>query len=44
MPKDIADYKSPPHKVMGFVKKGRDQLRLKYRELRVKMRGEDASG
>jgi len=38
MPKDIADYKSPPHKVIEFIKKGRDQLRVKYRELRAKLR------
>ncbi len=38
MPKDTADYKSPPHKIIEFLKKGRDQLRVKYRELRVKLR------
>jgi uncharacterized protein (DUF3084 family) len=38
MPKDISELKSPPHKIMGFLKKGRDQLREKYRELRVKLR------
>ena len=38
MPKEIADFKSPPHKITAFLKKSRDQLRVKYRELRVKMR------
>lgn len=38
MPKESADYKSPPHKVIAFLKQGRDQLRVKYRELREKLR------
>ena len=38
MPKNIAEYKSPPHKIIEFLKKGRDQLRVKYRELREKHR------
>lgn len=38
MSKNIADYKSPRHKVIEFLKKGRDQLREKYRELREKQR------
>jgi len=38
MPEDIARYKSPPHKVIEFLKKGRDQLREKYRLLREKHR------
>jgi len=38
MPKDISDYKSPPHKIIEFLKTGRDQLRAKYRELRLKLR------
>lgn len=31
-------YKSPAHKVIGFLKLGRDQLREKYRLLRKSMR------
>ncbi len=38
MPKDIADYKSPPHKIIAFLKEGRDQLRKKYRLLRKNLR------
>lgn len=38
MAKEIADYKSPPHKVTEFLKEGRDRLRVKYRGLRVKLR------
>lgn len=38
MPKESSDYKSPPHKVIAFLKEGRDQLRMKYRELRKKLR------
>jgi hypothetical protein len=38
MPKDIAEYTSPPHKIIEFLKKGRDQLRHKYRLLREKHR------
>lgn len=38
MPKEIAEYKSPPHKVIAFLKEGRDQLRVKYRALREKYR------
>lgn len=38
MPKEIADYKSPPHKIIAFLKEGRDQLREKYRLLREKLR------
>jgi len=38
MPKEIADLKSPPHKIISFLKKGRDQLRVKYREQREKLR------
>ena len=38
MPKEIADFKSPPHKIIAFLKKGRDQLRLKYREQQEKLR------
>ena len=38
MSKEIADYKSPPHKIIAFLKEGRDQLREKYRLLREKLR------
>jgi len=38
MPKEITAYKSPPHKIMAFLKEGRDQLRKKYRLLREKHR------
>jgi hypothetical protein len=38
MPKEIADYKSPPHKIIAFLKEGRDQLREKYRLMREKLR------
>jgi hypothetical protein len=38
MTKDVSDYKSPPHKVIAFLKEGRDSLRVKYRQLRVDLR------
>lgn len=38
MPKDIADFSSPTHKIIAFLKKGRDKLRVKYREQREKLR------
>lgn len=38
MPKEISEYQSPPHKVIAFLKEGRDQLRGKYRQLREKLR------
>jgi hypothetical protein len=38
MPKEIAEYKSPPHKIIMFLKEGRDQLREKYRLLREQHR------
>jgi chromosome segregation ATPase len=38
MTKAIQDYESPPHKIIGFLKKGRDRLRQKYAGLRVKLR------
>lgn len=38
MAKDIADYKSPPHKVIAFLSKGHEKLREKYRTLREKLR------
>ena len=37
MPKEIGDYKSPPHKIVAFLKKGRDQLREKYRGQQEKL-------
>jgi len=33
MPKAIHEYRSPPHKIIAMLKKGRDDLRAKYREL-----------
>lgn len=33
MVKALDEYRSPPHKVIAMLKKGRDKLRLKYREL-----------
>jgi chromosome segregation ATPase len=33
MVKTIEEYRSPPHKIIAFLKKGRDDLRVKYREL-----------
>ena len=38
MPKAVQDYQSPPHKIIDFLRKGRDQLRAKYRALRVDFR------
>lgn len=38
MTKDLAELKSPPHKIIAFLKKGRDRLREKYRQLREKLR------
>lgn len=38
MPKEVADYKSPSHKIIAFLKEGRDLLREKYRLLREKFR------
>ncbi|TWT77159.1 hypothetical protein [Neorhodopirellula pilleata] len=38
MSKEISEYKSPPHKIIAFLKDGRDQLREKYRLLREKHR------
>jgi hypothetical protein len=38
MTKAVEDYKSPKHKVIAMLRKGRDGLREKYRELRVKFR------
>lgn len=33
MVKAIHEYRSPPHKIIAMLKKGRDDLRMKYREL-----------
>ncbi len=33
MVKAIEDYRSPPHKIIAMLKKGRDDLRAKYRKL-----------
>ena len=33
MVKTLDEYRSPPHKVIAMLKKGRDGLRVKYREL-----------
>ena len=38
MPKEIADYKSPTHKIIAFLRQGRNQLREKYRLLRENYR------
>jgi hypothetical protein len=38
MPKSIVDYKSPPHKVVAFLRNGLDKLRVKYTALRVEFR------
>lgn len=38
MTKAIQDYQSPPHKIIAFLKAGRDGLRVKYSELRTKLR------
>ncbi len=33
MVKALDEYRSPQHKVIALLKQGRDQLRVKYREL-----------
>lgn len=33
MVKAANEYRSPPHKVLAMLKKGRDDLRVKYRDL-----------
>jgi chromosome segregation ATPase len=33
MVKSLNEYDSPPRKIIAMLKKGRDDLRLKYREL-----------
>jgi len=35
---DEQPYKSPAHKVIGFLKKGRDSWRDKYKNLKAKLR------
>ena len=39
MVKAIHEYRSPPHKIVAMLKKGRDDLRVKYRELMKQRRG-----
>jgi hypothetical protein len=39
MVKAIDQYRSPPHKIVAMLKKGRDDLRVKYRELMKQRRG-----
>lgn len=38
MPKSALDYKSPTHKVVAFLREGRNKLRVKYSALRVQFR------
>ena len=38
MVKAIDEYRSPPHKIVAMLKKGRDDLRVKYRALMVQRR------
>ena len=38
MTKAIEDYQSPRHKIITFLKKGRDRLRQKYAGVRVELR------
>ena len=38
MVKAIQEYRSPAHKIIAMLKKGRDDLRVKYRELMVTQR------
>jgi hypothetical protein len=33
MVKALDEYRSPPHKIIAMLKKGRDDLRVKYREV-----------
>lgn len=33
MVKAVDEYRSPPHKIIAMLKKGRDNLRVKYRDL-----------
>jgi hypothetical protein len=38
MAKDVSDYQSPPHKIIAFLRQGRDKLRVKYTELKREFR------
>ena len=38
MAKTIQEYLSPQHKVIDFLRSGRDKLRLKYSKVRVDLR------
>jgi len=38
MVKPVSDYTSPPHKIIKFLREGRDQLREKYAQARVVIR------
>lgn len=38
MVKGLEEYRSPKHKIMAMLKKGRDDLREKYRELMKQFR------
>ncbi len=38
MTKSALGYKSPPHKVIAFLREGRDKIRSKYTALRVEFR------
>lgn len=33
MVKSLDEYRSPPHKIVAMLKKGRDDLRVKYRKV-----------
>lgn len=39
MAKLIDQYKSPSHKILALLHKGREKLRLKYRTVREELRG-----
>ena len=39
MAKLIDQYKSPSHKILALLYKGREKLRLKYRTVREELRG-----
>lgn len=38
MPKLIDEYKSPQHKVLAMLHRGREKLRVKYRAVREELR------
>ena len=38
MPKLIDEYKSPSHKILAMLHKGREKLRLKYSTVREELR------